>query len=55
MKFRAIEIKFELRDLWVGIYWNYNNDGYYFGKWQKQLDIYICLIPILPIHIEFHS
>ena len=39
-------IEFEPRDLWIGVYWNYHTIGT-----LKHLDIYICIIPIFPIHI----
>lgn len=50
-----IEAKLEPRDLWIGIYWNYKNKGHFFGKWQRQFDLYICLIPMIPLHIRWHS
>lgn len=40
-----VSVKFEPRDLWVGVYWN---------RWCKALcytDIFICLVPCLPIKI----
>lgn len=36
-------IYFELRDIWVGVYWKRGP----VGEW----DIYICLLPCLPIRI----
>jgi len=42
-----MKIKFEPRDLWVGVYWN---------KWEcmagKYIDIYICILPMFPICIH---
>lgn len=35
------EIKFEPRDLWIGVYWN--------KPIETQLNIYICIIPCVPI------
>ena len=37
-----IEIKIKWQDAWIGVYYNKRFDGY---------DIWICLIPFLPIHI----
>lgn len=49
------EIKFEPRDLWIGAYWNYKNDGWKFGKWQLSFDLYICILPCFPIHMHWNS
>jgi hypothetical protein len=38
--------KFEPRDLWIGAYWDTYHEA---GK--KMLDVYICIIPMLPIQI----
>lgn len=39
----SIRIKLEPRDLWVGLYWD--NKPQWF-------DVYICIIPVVPIHIR---
>ena len=39
-----VQIKFEPRDLWVGVYWERR-----FGF----LNIYVCLLPMLPIKLSF--
>ena len=39
-----ITFKFEPRDLWIGLYWN-NLDS-------NELNIYICVIPVFPIHVR---
>ncbi len=49
--FHYAKILWEPRDLWVGVFWDkdssYPNHGAY-------LDIYICLIPMLPLYIVLH-
>ncbi len=56
-----ISVKFDPHDLWIGVYWKV--------KWQSQeappqmgvkvkvqrrkVHIYICILPALPIHIEW--
>lgn len=59
--FKYINIKYEIRDLWVGIFWDIDkistcpcgydecchDDSYY-----KLLKIYVCLIPCFPIIIK---
>jgi hypothetical protein len=53
--FRWVKIKFEPRDIWIGAYWNFKNDGHKFGKWWRYLDIYICIVPLFPIHLHFET
>lgn len=38
-----IELKFEPRDIWVGVYWTVTN---------RVLHIYICIVPLFPIHVQ---
>ncbi|MDF0554892.1 hypothetical protein [Kamptonema sp. UHCC 0994] len=44
-KFKC-ELKFEPRDLWIGVYWDYK---------YADLYLHICLIPMLPICLIFHG
>lgn len=37
-----VRVEFEPRDLWIGVYFN-------FGLLSNH--IYICILPLLPIHI----
>ena len=37
-------VRFEPRDVWVGLYWNRPTD------WCT--DIYICVAPCIPLHIR---
>jgi hypothetical protein len=55
LHFRSAKIKFEPRDLWIGVYWNYKNKGHAYGKWQREFSVYICFCPTLPIIFEWHS
>jgi hypothetical protein len=52
-----ISIKFEPKDLWVGLFWNIKTEYNYrlFPSYKcisKYLYIYICIIPCLPIIIR---
>lgn len=40
-------VEFEPRDLWIGLYWRCTRE--LFGV--RHLHIYICLIPMLPLHL----
>jgi hypothetical protein len=41
MKRWTCSIKWEPRDVWVGLFWDRRQDG---------LHIYVCLVPLLVIH-----
>lgn len=43
-----VEVKFEPRDLWVGVYWDHRIQG-------RLLRIYVCLVPCLPLVLTFGS
>ena len=40
----SLALKVDLRDVWVGVYWNPHPGG-------GMLDVYVCLLPCLPIHL----
>lgn len=37
-------IEFKREDCWVGVYWR---------RSSKALDVWICLVPMLPLHLTF--
>ncbi len=43
-----IRLEFKKEDCWIGMFWRkqYSN----IGTW---IDIWICLIPMIPIHITY--
>lgn len=50
------KIDFDLRDIWIGLYWTAKNNvihNYptYRAVNKVEMHIYICLIPCFPIHI----
>lgn len=45
-----ITIKFEPRDIWVGVYWYFTRS---IESPYKRLDIYLCVLPMLPIKFRF--
>jgi hypothetical protein len=47
-----VEVKFEPRDLWVGVYWS--RDEYGSRNWRtRRLRVFVCIIPMLPIVFTF--
>jgi hypothetical protein len=42
------EFVFEPRDLWVGLYWDYKAGV----KRAFDLDLYICVVPTVPLHVK---
>lgn len=57
----AVQVQWEPRDLWVGVFWRFDrwksqNTGWdrHHGEWIANpwsLHAYICLVPLLPIHV----
>ena len=50
-KINSISLEFKLQDLWIGVFWNTDNLITDEGKKPFKTDIWICLLPCLPIHI----
>lgn len=42
-----VKIKFEPRDVWIGVFWDKKPKGSKIQYW----DIYICLVPLFPIRV----
>lgn len=40
---------FEPRDLWVGVYWTYNE----YQHARPRLNVYVCLVPTWVIQLVF--
>ena len=48
LKLRLI---FEPRDLWVGLFWKHNVQGWD-GGWWEGWSFYLTIIPMLPLRLE---
>jgi len=44
-----VEIKFEPRDLWIGIFWDRRPDP----QGILRIEVWICPLPTLVIHLRF--
>ena len=50
MKLKAkVRLRFKPQDLWVGVYWDTSYSG---DLTRKFCNIYICVLPTLPIHVR---
>jgi hypothetical protein len=43
-----LRFKFEPRDAWVGVYWNFNP---YFDYTYGTLDVHLCILPFVPLRL----
>ena len=45
-----ITIKFEPRDMWIGLFWQYSKSV---ESPFRRVKFYICIVPMLPIIFDF--
>jgi hypothetical protein len=45
-----VRLEWEPCDLWIGAYWKKR-----YGQQQVYFDLWICLIPMLPLHLEWQK
>lgn len=51
----SLRLEFKLADLWVGVFWKTSDAVVMTSlKWQRRLDLWFCLLPCLPIHLQLH-
>lgn len=55
-----VRIRFEPRDCWIGVFWRWTcpvHDAEAIEpgglRYKKVWDVYICLVPMLPVHIHW--
>lgn len=44
-----VRLEFKLQDMWVGLFWKIADTLYLY----RLYDFWLCIIPCLPIHINF--
>ena len=50
------KFEFKPQDMWVGLFWKTEAPvAPNFYKFRKRVDVWICLIPCVPLHIWFYS
>jgi hypothetical protein len=50
MKLTSAKFEWKLADLWIGVFWKRSN-----GLACKVLDVWICLLPCVPLHLRFYK
>jgi hypothetical protein len=54
---RDVKVRFNKRDLWVGVYWEVEDGARRLSdtSWitERIAHIYICVLPTFPIHLRF--
>ncbi len=40
-----VSLEFKVQDCWIGVYWAVRKAG---------VDVWICLLPMLPIHVRWY-
>lgn len=53
MKKPTVRLKWEPRDLWIGVYWTREWGGWWDNPVRDGWSAYICILPCLPIHIRW--
>lgn len=46
---RSIRLEFKPEDLWVGLFWR-RSSAHAIAKEVRALDVWVCIVPMLPIH-----
>lgn len=47
-----IRLEFKLQDMWIGAFFKKNKEARTQDTDYEWLDIYICILPMFPIHIS---
>ncbi len=47
-----IKLEFKLQDIWIGVFWKTRRIPVEQTAYYAYFDMWICLIPMFPIHIS---
>lgn len=47
-----IRLEFKWQNMWIGVYWNTKKLQIGPSTYYSYFDMWICLIPMIPIHIS---
>ena len=53
MNLSFCRIEFKPQDLWIGVYWKKTYCQTDDGKKLFSTDVWICIIPMFPLHLSF--
>ena len=53
MTLSRIRIEWKPQDLWIGVFWKMTKAKTDEGEKSCATDVWICLIPCLPLHLTF--
>jgi hypothetical protein len=54
MKLNRCRLEFKAADCWIGVYWAWSKQSNLLQQViHDQLDIWVCLMPTVPIHFVF--
>ena len=45
-----VRVEFKPQDMWIGVYWEVDGSD---DDFWRTIDIWVCIIPTLPIHISY--
>lgn len=56
-----VALEFKPEDLWIGVHWKrssigaWDASGQWCGSGARVLDVWVCLVPMLPVHVHVES
>jgi len=50
MRLTRCRLEWKLEDMWIGVFWKTSNALFDEGERPMFTDIWVCLVPCLPIH-----
>ena len=55
-RFKSCKLELKLQDCWIGVFWRVSDwEPVQNDPIPSDLDVWICIVPMIPIHIRFQS